>query len=416
MDGDNFNDQLASLHAISVEIAGIRSLAEVHDRALDHCLRLTQSEFGFTGVLNDGGSSGSEEHAPPGSEIMTVVAVKGFAADPQFYENFHLMALRRSTVGVVIQENRPHLTNDIAGDPFHVGQPPGHPPVARFLGVPLRVKNGVIGMIGVANKPGGYQRADERLLSIFAGQVAVAVENARLYEDQRQMISELRQLHERLTEVERNNLVRRERDRIAGVLHDSIEQDVFAIGVGLTSLLEDRSVEERMARQLRDLRELSIRASDSVRRALFAFTENEDNRAALADDIRSMLARLEQETGLRAHLTVSGREPEDFRVAEDVARIVVREALRNVAKHAEASMVLLSLRYSDHALDLVIQDDGVGMPEALIVSFPESYMHFGLRHIREMVVSGGGSFVIDNGEEAGVVIRVALPFGRGSRP
>jgi GAF domain-containing protein len=59
--------------------------------------------------------------------------------------------------------------------------------VRRFLGVPLRLGTTVIGMIGVANKPCGYDDADERLLSTFAGQVAVAVDNARLYERQRQL-------------------------------------------------------------------------------------------------------------------------------------------------------------------------------------------------------------------------------------
>ena len=66
-------------------------------------------------------------------------------------------------------------------------------------------------MIGVANKPGGYDAADERLLSTFAGQVAVAVDNARLDARQRQAIAELRQLRERLTKAERVQLLGRER-------------------------------------------------------------------------------------------------------------------------------------------------------------------------------------------------------------
>ena len=72
-----------------------------------------------------------------------------------------------------------------------VGQPAGHPPVRAFIGVPLRVGATLIGVLGAANKPGGYDRDDERLLSTFANQVAVAIDNARLYEQQRQMIKGL---------------------------------------------------------------------------------------------------------------------------------------------------------------------------------------------------------------------------------
>lgn len=72
-----------------------------------------------------------------------------------------------------------------------VGQPAGHPSVHAFLGVPLRVGATLIGVLGAANKPGGYGSDDERLLSTFANQVATAIDNARLYEVQREMIKGL---------------------------------------------------------------------------------------------------------------------------------------------------------------------------------------------------------------------------------
>ena len=108
---------------------------------------------------------------------MDVAAIKGFEPSPDFYRLFHLMALRSSVVGVAIKENRSYIANDVDGDPHSVGQPDGHPPVRRFLGVPLRLGDTVIGTIGVANKQDLYGAGDERLLTTFAGQVAVAVDN-----------------------------------------------------------------------------------------------------------------------------------------------------------------------------------------------------------------------------------------------
>ncbi|MEA2974278.1 MAG: hypothetical protein QOG82_2736, partial [Actinomycetota bacterium] len=51
--GHNLHEQLVSLHSISVEIAGLHDLHEIHDRALGYCLELTDSEFAFTGLLRN---------------------------------------------------------------------------------------------------------------------------------------------------------------------------------------------------------------------------------------------------------------------------------------------------------------------------------------------------------------------------
>ena len=90
--------------------------------------------------------------------------------------------MRRSVFGVAVIDERPTISNDVDRNPLRVGQPPWHPLVRTFLGVPLRAGSEVIGMSGVANKPGGYDARDERLLATFANQVAVAIDNARLYE------------------------------------------------------------------------------------------------------------------------------------------------------------------------------------------------------------------------------------------
>ena len=199
-----FRDQLESLYGISVQIASLRDLSEVYDLALTFCLALTASEMGFIDLLNDG-------HVD-----MDVVAVKGFAPpDPMFYDRFKRMPVRPSVFGVVITERRPYISNDVEHDPMRVGQPPGHPVVRTFLGVPLTLGAEVIGMIGVANKNKGYGPDDQRLLSTFANQVAVAIDNAGLYQHQQEMIARLQQLHEHLSRAERDELVSLERERLA---------------------------------------------------------------------------------------------------------------------------------------------------------------------------------------------------------
>ena len=264
-------------------------------------------------------------------------------------------------------------------------------------------------MIGVANKPGGYDAADERLLSTFAGQVAVAVDNARLDARQRRAIAELRQLRERLTKAERVQLLGRERERIAGELHDRIEQDIFTIGVRLTALLEDQSLDHRVAGQLRGLRQLSIGVADEVRRAIFALTSQEQEGARLTDRLRSRLAQFERSSDIHAHLVVTGAPDPGAAAVHEVVLLVVDEALATAAKHSQARTVLVSLRHEPGRVDLVVQDDGEGAPEILLGTFPDSCLHFGLRHMHELVTGRGGRLEVSNGDEAGLVVRASLP-------
>lgn len=407
---ENLYEQLASLHAISVEIAGLHELSEIHDRALGCCLELTGSAFAFTGLLRDSGAGVVATGQIEVSErVMDVAAIKGFEASPDFYESFHLMALRPSVVGVAINENRSYIANEVDRDPHSVGQPSGHPPIRKFLGVPLRLGDMVIGMIGVANKQTDYTSGDEELLATFAGQVAVAVDNARLYERQRAMIAGLQQLHDRLTEVERAQLLGRERERIAGALHDRIEQDLFTIGVRLKAVLEDSGLSPRARQELQELRQLSIEASDEVRRAIFSLAGPRRSEA-LTDQIRSLLRDLERSSDLRVHLSVSGEPTTAVETVQDLAHLVLKEALTNVKRHAGATVVLVSLHYEPDRLDVIVQDDGVGAPEILLATFQDSYLHFGLRHLRRVVLDHGGSFAVVNGEEGGLVLRASLPL------
>jgi signal transduction histidine kinase len=408
--GDNLHEQLASLHSISLEIAGLHDLREIHDRALGYCLELTGSEFAFTGLLQnaDVGVVATGE-IQVSDEVMDVAAIRGFDPNPDFYRTFHQMAVRASVVGVVIRENRSYVANDVPDDPHSVGQPHEHPPVQRFLGVPLRVGDTVIGMIGVANKAVGYGPGDEQLLATFGGQVAVAVDNARLYERQRRMIAELQQLHERLTEAEQAQLLGRERERIAGALHDRIEQDIFTIGVRLGALLEDPSVADLIVPELQELRQLTIAAADEVRRSIFSLTgpEHEGN---LTDDLRRLLRDFERRSNVQVHLAVSGKPTQAVEAAHDVVHLVVNEALVNVAKHARATVVLVSLGYLTDRLAIAIQDDGVGAPQILFDTYQDSYLHFGLRHMRQVVIDRGGAFAVANGDEAGLVVRASIPL------
>ena len=185
-DQDNLHDQLLSLHAISVEIAGLHELGAIQDRALDYCLELTSSELGFIGILREPGTG---DHRNGRVElvsdmVMDVAAIRGFDPDPQFYEpvppdGTSLERGRcRDQRGLLPSHERRRLRIPTASDSLRATLR-----ITKFLGVPLRLKDRVIGMIGVANKASkATDPTTNGFSATFAAQVAVAVDNARLYE------------------------------------------------------------------------------------------------------------------------------------------------------------------------------------------------------------------------------------------
>jgi signal transduction histidine kinase len=397
---DVFRDQLESLYTMSVEVAALRDLVEVYDRGLTYCLELTGSRMGFIDLVNEGRVD------------MDVVAIKGFEpSDPLFFERFRRMPVRPSVFGIVITEERPHLSNDVDHDPLRVGTPPGHPHVHTFLGAPLRVGEAVIGMIGVANKRTGYEADDERLLSTFANQVAVAIGNARLYERQRQMIERLQQLNLRLSNAERDQLLVLERERIAAALHDNIVQDIFTIGLQVNRLLEDGVDDPEMAGRLEVTRRLASKTADEVREVIFAL-HTPDSGDDLASSVRRMLGKIEDSSELQTDLVVTGTPTAATSSVQGALAGVIKEALRNVVKHAQAHVVLVSIRYQNNSIDVVVQDDGVGITDLALRSQEDSYLHYGMRNMRRQVQELGGSFEVHNGEDSGLTLRLGVPLGR----
>ena len=400
--------EIARLHAISVEIASLQELQKVMDRALDYCLELTASEFGFVGLMQ-------------GSDQMDVAAIKGFVPNDQsFYARFRTIPVRPSVFGVVVLTGHPHLSNDVARDALHVGTPRGHPPVRTFLGTPLVFGSEVLGMLGVANRQGGYDKQQERLLSVFANQVAVAIRNARLYEEQRNMIARLQRLRGQVEAAERDRLLDDERQRIARELHDRVAQTLFSIGLAAQSALEsdnDGAPSEGDPHQaLESIRGLSALGNEQMREAIFALSRADLQDRGLERTLWTVVRDFRERTGLEADLVLVGRERLLPPETAEALLAVVREALVNVEQHARATSVVVTLRRSRGGVTLAVQDDGIGAPALLLRSIGSSFTHFGLRGLQERIRKLGGGFTARNGDDGGLVVRVRVPVSDSPTP
>jgi signal transduction histidine kinase len=400
--------EIERLHAISVEIASLQELQNVMDRALDYCLELTASEFGFVGLMRD--------------NEMDVAAIKGFVPDDQsFYARFRTIPVRPSVFGVVVLTGQPHLSNDVAHDALSVGTPSGHPPVRTFLGAPLVFGAEVLGMLGVANRQDGYDKQQERLLSVFANQVAVAIRNARLYEEQRNMIARLQRLRGQVEAAERDRLLDDERQRIARELHDRVAQTLFSIGLAAQSALErvgeaangDRN---QQGAALESIRGLSALGNEKMREAIFALSRADLQDRGLERTLWTVVRDFRERTGLEADLVLVGRERLLPSETAEALLAVAGEALVNVEQHARATSVVVTLRRSRGGVTLAVQDDGIGAPALLLRSIGSSSTHFGLRGLQERIRKLGGAFTARIGEDGGLVVRARVPTPTGESP
>jgi PAS domain S-box-containing protein len=104
--------------------------------------------------------------SPDGQPYLKTHAITNIAWHEQtraFYEQHAPAGLEfynlKTLYGAVITSEAPVIANDPANDPRRGGLPPGHPPLRAFLGLPFFAGEELIGMVGVANRPGGYDEA-----------------------------------------------------------------------------------------------------------------------------------------------------------------------------------------------------------------------------------------------------------------
>lgn len=169
-----------------------------------NALDQTASEYGFIGVA-------------VGKEALRVLAHEGIVWDSKVNQEFYENALRtyrdlgyleftnlENLFGRVITGGEVVLSNDPASDPRSGGKlPPGHPPLRAFLGVPIFRGTDVIGMIGVANRPGGYTGTERGMIEILARAAGVLYESYRRREAQMALENAHAQMERELRESER---------------------------------------------------------------------------------------------------------------------------------------------------------------------------------------------------------------------
>jgi signal transduction histidine kinase len=257
--------------------------------------------------------------------------------------------------------------------------------ISCWMGVPLAVKDGIIGMLTVSHRePGFYNQHHARLAKGIAGQVAVAIENVRLHEESRQ------------------HATVQERQRLARELHDSVSQALYGIALGAQtarSLLDEVAPARQPVEYVLGLAEAGMA---EMRALIFELRPESLEMEGLTGAFKKQCLALSS----RYHLPIStevGAEPALTLAQKEVFYRIGMEALNNVVKHAQATAASIRLAQEGSAVVLQVSDNGLGFDTSK--QYPG---HIGLVSMQERAASIDATVELTSAPGSGTRVRLTL--------
>jgi signal transduction histidine kinase len=300
---------------------------------------------------------------------------------------------QHGVLGAMLETRSSYRTADIHEHPrFRGWWPGGHPDMRSFLGVPIVTPDGVIGAFYLTEKLDAPDFGDEEqeLIELLAAHAAIAITNARLYEQTRELS------------------IVSERNRLALDLHDAVSQKLFALVLSAEAaetLLERDPAAARD--QVAKLEGLAQEALDELRSLVFELRPPDLEKDGLAGALRKhvdLLGRLEPGP---VELVVDGELPADLARDREIFRIA-QEALQNALRHADAGHIAVRLSAKDGAIVLEVEDDGVGFDSR---GADTRSRRLGLTSMDERARRIGGTLEISSTPGSGTTVRLETARG-----
>lgn len=359
-------ERLSAFISSAVAVLGEADLDDVLRRLVTEARTSTGAPYVALGVLGAHGQIA--EFIQEGMDDETARAIGHYPAG-------------RGVLGTVIRENRALVLDRISDHPDSYGFPPNHPPMTSFLGVPVSVGDVAFGNLYLTDKPGGFTVDDVAFVTALSRIAGAAVQTSRLQGRLRSMA------------------VVEERNRISRDLHDSVIQDLFAVGLGLQALAARLGSDD--AEVLDDAVDRLDDSVNALRGYIFELRSPTEE-LPLSDRLQELVSRMGAVYPSRIRLTIEGvdRRPG----ADDAAILLIAsEAISNALRHAKADNVWVVLDLRDETIHLEVGDDGVGFDPTL----PSNGM--GLANLRSRAAAVGGTVRMESSPGQGTNVRIDLP-------
>lgn len=380
------NAQLRALNEANLALSEERLLSSVLQRVVDLSRELAQAHYAALSVVDDNG------------ELRTFITS---GIDQDVHQAIGPLPLGKGLLGVMLQRTEPLRLDKLSDHPASVGFPVGHPPMTTFLGVPIRYQGQAVGSLYLTEKMGGepFTVEDEEVVGLFANQAAVAIHNARLYE----------QIQALAVETERSRISREMHDGLAQVLSyvntKAQAAETFLAGGDVTTAAEQLSELSHAARQV----------YGDVREGILALRSQVGSGRNLQDVLREYISEYEHQLGrlVKVHSHIPPEELGLSPLQEVQVLRIVQEALTNVRKHAESTEVVVNFSEDNGELKIEVKDNGKGF-NPLAIKRGE-WPHLGLQTMQERAEAIGGHFEVQSAPGRGTTVRVRVPRAKESR-
>jgi signal transduction histidine kinase len=373
--------QLQAVNTAGLALTSELERDEVLQRVADQARLVANAKYAALGVFDEEG-------------IVETFTTSGISDEER--ARIGPLPRGRGLLGHLQAERKPLRLKDLHTHPSSVGFPAGHPRMTSFLGTPILLRGEPLGNLYLTEKQNAdeFTPDDAEALETLAAQAAVAIENARLYEQA-----------ERVSVVE-------ERHRIRMDLHDGVMQSLYGVGLLLEDVAERLSEdpERSKAQLMRSVDRLNAAIADlrgyvlGLRPIAASDLSLEESLSLLADQARSNAlidVEVDIDPGPSARLGRQRRE---------AAYYIAADALGNVARHARARHASLQLTENDGKVVLEISDDGVGF------TLDDNTTGHGLPNMRARAFAVGGTLHVESAPGRGARVRLEFPEALEENP
>lgn len=285
-------------------------------------------------------------------------------------------------LGTVIRENQTIIVERISDHPDSIGFPEHHPSMEAFLGVPVSVGGDPFGNLYLTDKEGGFTDEDVAAVEAISRVAGAAIQTARLQTRLRHMA------------------VVEDRHRIARDLHDSVIQDIFAVGLGLQGL-STRVDEQDVRDQLDSSIDTLDRTVNTLRRYVFELREDVMPTTGLDDKVQALVARMGSAYPTKVELSV---EPLEGYPSDEEVVLLLTEALSNALRHADADQITVDVAQEDEDIVVRITDDGIGFDPTDIEA------GLGLANMRARALGLDGTLELQAAPGEGTTVIARIPI------
>jgi PAS domain S-box-containing protein len=256
------------------------------------------------------------------------------------------------------------------------------------LGLPLIVKDDLIGFLVLAHPQRDYYSPQFRIMSkTYANQIAIALQNAQFYK-RAYTVAALE-----------------ERNRLAREMHDSVAQTLYSISLftDATRLALETNKLDVVKNHLEELVELSREAMSDMRLLIYEMRSPVLEKNGLAAALQSRLDAVESRAGFKTIFSADGELNLTSQEESELYRIA-QEALNNVIKHARADQVRVELTRKAECVRLTIEDDGVGC-DLTVVDHGGGQ---GFQNIRERAENIGARYLLESAPGQGTKVTIEV--------